>query len=61
MTAVCLKINAADNVAVAIVPLHAGDTVCVGTDNVRLLTDVPAGHKVALKDFSEGEDVIKYG
>ena len=61
MTTACLKINVADNVAVAIVPLHAGETIGVEGEDIRLLTDVPAGHKVALKDFSEGEDVIKYG
>lgn len=40
-----IKINPADNVAVAI---HSS-------------TSVPAGHKVALQDLAEGQDVIKYG
>lgn len=40
-----IKINPADNVAVAI---HGTDTI-------------PAGHKVALRDLKAGEDVIKYG
>ena len=48
MTTACLKINVADNVAVAIVPLHAGETIGVEGEDIRLLTDVPAGHKVAL-------------
>jgi len=25
------------------------------------LSDIPLGHKVALKDFDEGDTVIKYG
>ena len=41
-----IKINAADNVAVAIHDTKTG---------------IPAGHKVALKDMAEGEDIIKYG
>lgn len=40
-----LTINAADNVAVAI----------------EAVGDIPAGHKVALRDIAEGEAVIKYG
>ena len=57
-----IRINESDNVAVALKPLgkdfeiQAGDGVPVKT-----LEDIPAGHKVALKDISEGEDIIKYG
>ena len=56
-----IKINPADNVIVAIQPLSAGTTLNVDGEIVTLITDVPAGHKCALKDFTEGEDVIKYG
>ena len=56
-----LKINPADNVAVAIMPLKAGETICVDDKEIVLKTDIPAGHKVTLKDFSEGENIIKYG
>lgn len=56
-----LKINKADNVAVAIVALRAGETVNVDGVSICLKEDIPAGHKFALKDFSEGENVIKYG
>ncbi len=31
------------------------------TVNVVLKSDIPIGHKVALKDFKVGETVIKYG
>ena len=56
-----IKINPADNVAVAINDVEAG--VCFGIDGVSItaLTKIPAGHKVALKDLAEGEDVVKYG
>jgi (2R)-sulfolactate sulfo-lyase subunit alpha len=29
--------------------------------NMMIHNDIPIGHKVALKDFEVGEDVIKYG
>lgn len=60
MTSV-LKINPADNVAVAIVAQKAGSIIQVEGKETVLLEDIPAGHKIALKDFSAGENVIKYG
>ena len=56
-----LKINPADNVAVAIVALTAGEKLTVDGKEIVLNEDVPAGHKFALKDFAEGENVVKYG
>lgn len=56
-----LKINPADNVAVAIVTLPAGEKLTVDGVEITLNEEVPAGHKFALKDFAEGENVIKYG
>ena len=52
-----IKINPADNVAVALTDLAAGSTV----EGIALSTDVPRGHKVLLQDLKAGEDVIKYG
>lgn len=56
-----LKINPDDNVAVAIVPLKKGVCISVDGKEIFLQEDIPAGHKVALKDFAENEDIIKYG
>ena len=56
-----LKINPADNVAVAITTLPAGERITVDGKEITLNEEVPAGHKFALKDLAEGEDVIKYG
>lgn len=56
-----LKINPADNVVVAISDLKAGEIIKEGNLEIVLKEDVPAGHKVTLKDFAEGENVIKYG
>ena len=51
-----IKITDRDNVAVAIEKLQAGEEIL----GVKLLEDVPAGHKFALCDIAEGENVVKY-
>ena len=56
-----LKINPADNVVVAIQPQSAGAVIEVDGKQITVLEDVPAGHKIAIKDLAEGENVIKYG
>lgn len=50
-----LRINPADNVAVAIVNLPAGEHLSVDGIEITLNEDIPAGHKFALKNFAEGE------
>ena len=52
-----LKINPADNV----VPQTAGAVIEVDGKQITVLEDVPAGHKIAITDLAEGENVIKYG
>jgi len=60
-----IVINEKDNVATAIVPLKAASTVSLeaqgGKERVKILTEIPMGHKFALRDIEKGEDVIKYG
>ena len=56
-----LKINPADNVAVAISELKAGEEIVVDGVNIVVKENIPAGHKITLKDFAEGDQVIKYG
>lgn len=56
-----IKINPADNVAVAIKPLEKGEKVTVDGKEFILASDVPAGHKFLLKDCEQGENIIKYG
>lgn len=62
-----LKIHDRDNVATIFAhDAKAGDTAQV-TDGdgqvvcVRILQDIPYGHKVALEDIAAGMDVVKYG
>ena len=52
-----IRINPADNVAVALTDLKAGERVL----DVTLKEDIPAGHKIVLRDLADGENVIKYG
>ena len=52
-----LRINPADNVAVALTDLSKGESV----EGVVLSEDIPRGHKIVLEDLSEGDNVIKYG
>ena len=57
-----LKINIADNVAVALADdLRAGETLDVDGTTVTLKEDIARGHKFALRDIAEGENVVKYG
>lgn len=56
-----LKINPADNVAVAIETLKAGETVRIDNQQITLNEDIPAGHKFALTNLTEGENIVKYG
>ena len=52
-----IKINPADNVAVALQDLSKGAVV----EGVTLSMDIPRGHKIVLQDLKAGENVIKYG
>ena len=52
-----IRINPRDNVAVALQPLKAGEEAL----GVTLREDIPAGHKFALCDIAENENIVKYG
>lgn len=56
-----LKINNADNVAVALEQLSFGEILQVDGDTITIISDIPAGHKFALCDLAVNEDIIKYG
>jgi (2R)-sulfolactate sulfo-lyase subunit alpha len=56
-----------DDVGVAVTDLRAGTEIGaitlegkpVGT--VKLVDDVPLGHKVAMRDIADGREVVEYG
>lgn len=56
-----IKINPADNVVVCLCPMTQGETITVDGQELTLLQDTPAGHKVLITDAPAGTHIIKYG
>ena len=60
-----ILLHDSDDVATALTPLAAGETVTAALGDrsvsVTLTDEVPFGHKVALRPIARGEDVLKYG
>ena len=60
-----IVINGKDNVATALESLKRGAEVAIEIqDNMEKITlgsDIPPGHKFALRDIKKGDSVIKYG
>jgi altronate dehydratase len=55
-------IHPRDNVAVALTTMAVGESAIVqGKVQFTVLEEIPASHKIALRDISEGEEIIKYG
>ena len=58
-------IDAKDNVAVAIEPIAAGDTVTYLLQgkpvSLTAAEDITIYHKLATRDIAKGEPVVKYG
>lgn len=60
-----VALNDADNVAVVLQPIAAGDVVTVwkpgGLIRVEAVEAVPFCHKIALADLAGGDAVLRYG
>ena len=57
-------IEAKDNVATALAPLVPGKVALLGDSpslEIMALEEIPKGHKIALRDISKDEQIIKYG
>ena len=54
-----IRIHAKDNVAVALTSLKKGETFTFGDVTVTLAEDIEQGHKFALRDIKENENIIK--
>ncbi len=56
-----------DDVGVAVMDLKAGEEIGVATlegvdvKQIKLVSDVPLGHKVAMSDLAQDKHVIEYG
>ena len=64
MKQTAFQIHSEDNVATALTALLPGETALLGEGpgrSVRCAEEIPCYHKIALKDISEGEKIIKYG
>jgi altronate dehydratase small subunit len=60
-----IVIDGKDNVATALESLKRGAEVAVeirdNTEKITLVSDIPHGHKFAVRDIKKGDSVIKYG
>ena len=62
-----LKVNDLDNVATIFAnDLTTGTNVEMRdkkghSEKITLLSNIPYGHKIAIRDISKGESIIKYG
>lgn len=60
-----LVLHRDDNVAVALAPLAAGETLAVTGSplctSIVARMDIPSGHKIALRALARGQTVVKYG
>ena len=56
-----IHLHARDNVAVARVPLAAGQTLRIEGVEFQAKNNIPAGHKLALMRIEPGEHIYRYG
>jgi len=56
-----LQLHLSDTVAVAFRNLKRGEMLPFGGGKLRILDDIPAGHKVAVCTMAKGSTVVKYG
>ncbi|HEX9601407.1 MAG TPA: altronate dehydratase family protein [Mariniflexile sp.] len=56
-----MKVNASDNVAVALVNLKAGEVISFEGQDIKVLSDTKSKHKIALEKFESGDRIIMYG
>jgi altronate hydrolase len=56
-----IKVNATDNVAVALINLIAGEVIPFEGEDIKILSDTKSKHKIALQKFESGDRIIMYG
>lgn len=54
-------VDARDHVATALRDLAAGEALDLGGRTILVRTDIPKGHKIAIRAAAPGEEVLKYG
>ncbi len=56
-----IQIHALDNVVIALKDFSEGEILEVDHLQLTISSEVPRGHKIALRPIAQGENVIKYG
>ena len=56
-----IRIHPSDNVAVSVGTLAAGASASADGISLIAKSEIPAGHKIALRDIKAGEPIVKYG
>ena len=56
-----VKVHPEDSVAVAVQNLAASTVVELDGNSITLASDIPFGHKFAIKPIAKGQPIIKYG
>lgn len=56
-----IKVHPEDNVAVALSDLKAGETVAFEGNDMRIVSDTKAKHKIALTGLKTGDQILMYG
>ena len=56
-----ILIHEHDNTIIALRNFQKGERIVENNLDIVLLEDVIKGHKIAIRDIPEGEDIIKYG
>ena len=55
-----MKLAPADNVAVALRPLSAGERIVLDGHALTVERDIAVGHKLAARDIAAGDAIVKY-
>ncbi|MCC7041377.1 MAG: UxaA family hydrolase [Burkholderiales bacterium] len=55
-----MKLAPADNVAIALRPLRAGEVIALDDASCTVERDVAVGHKIAARAIAAGERIVKY-
>lgn len=56
-----IKVHPSDNVAVALINLKADETIMFENQEIKVISDVKAKHKIALDTFQVGDRILMYG
>lgn len=54
-------LNETDNVFVCCKELLSGESITLENADVSMTADITVGHKIARKNITQGEKIIKYG